>query len=65
MELGWFSALFMVATVAALMTGQAYYRGTIDRDEEPGRYWSAVASYVALALLAPVIEILRRLGVGR
>lgn len=46
----WFSLLFLLAAVLALLTGRAYFRGTVHRALDPRRYWSTVAGYVAIAL---------------
>lgn len=51
----WFTGLFLCAAVIALLTGKAYFRRTVAREEEPSLYWTTVASYVLLALLMPVL----------
>jgi hypothetical protein len=55
----WFSALFATAAVLALLTGKAYFRGVTARAENPARYWSIIGCYIALALLMPVLRLLR------
>lgn len=65
MGLGWFSGLFLFAAIIAVATGEAYFRGAVRRDDNPRDFWVTVACYLALALLAPAIAVLQKLGVGR
>jgi hypothetical protein len=58
--MGWFSLLFAVAFVIALVTGEAYFRGPIRRNENPRDYWGAVIGYALLALLEPVVRLLKK-----
>ncbi|MBL0939324.1 MAG: hypothetical protein IBJ03_10530 [Gemmatimonadaceae bacterium] len=44
---GW---VFVAALVISLATGHSYYRRVFSRDTEPRMYWSAVASYLVLAV---------------
>lgn len=55
----WFSGLFACATVIALLTGKAYFRGTVERAEQPKAYWTTVGSYVVLALGIPLLHWLK------
>jgi hypothetical protein len=57
--LDWFSGVFLLATVLALATGKAVFRGVTERAEEPARYWSIVGCYLALALATPVLNAIR------
>ena len=57
--MNWFSALFLCAAVVALVTGTACFRGVVHRDSDPLGYWSTVGSYLALALLGPILHGLR------
>ena len=45
----WFPLLFLAAAAVALVTGRAYFRGTVARADAPARYWSTVGGYVAIA----------------
>ncbi|HEY0931796.1 MAG TPA: hypothetical protein VGE27_17875 [Gemmatimonas sp.] len=40
---------FLVATLASLASGKAYYRQVFDRADHPAMYWSTVISYLVLA----------------
>ena len=49
---------FGAALVVALVTGKAYFRGVVERDEDRSRYWQIVGCYALLALsswLAPAL----------
>lgn len=59
MSISWFTALWAVAIAIALMTGEAYFRGSIRRDEDPRQYWVTIGCYAALALLEPVLVAIR------
>ena len=52
--------VFGAALVVALVTGQAYFRGVVERDEERLRYWQIVGCYAVLALsswlVPPLLE---------
>jgi len=51
---GGLGVLFLVITAYSLAsgrTGSKQSRGWIYREEEPGKYWSAVISYAIAALL--------------
>jgi hypothetical protein len=57
------TTIFGAVLVVALVTGKAYFRGVVARDEDRGRYWRIVGCYAALALsswLAPAL--VRALG---
>ena len=54
-----FGLLFSVAFLVALLTGKAYFRRVVDRDEAPALYWRIVGCYAALASLGPVLRFLR------
>jgi len=52
------ATVFGAALVVALVTGKAYFRGVVERDEDRWRYWQIVGCYAALALsswLAPAL----------
>jgi len=55
----WFSAIWLVALVVALLTGRAYFRGVVHRELQPAYYWSICCCYVVLAALMPVLRILK------
>ncbi len=55
----WFTALWLVALVAALATGKAYFRRVIVRELEPGAYWSTCSCYAVLAALMPALDVLK------
>jgi hypothetical protein len=55
----WFSAIWLVALVLALLTGKAYFRRIIVREIEPGHYWSTCCCYAVLAALMPALRIIK------
>ena len=57
--MSWFSALFVIATVVSLGSGYAYFRGLASRRDDPARYWSIIGCYLALALLMPLLQLLK------
>jgi len=42
-------AVFMFALITSLITGKAYFRRVIDREEEPAAYWQTVLCYAFVA----------------
>jgi hypothetical protein len=54
--MNWFALLFVLAAVAALLTGRAYFRGTVVRAQAPRRYWSTVGGYVAIAVASLALQ---------
>lgn len=52
----WFPLLFLLAAAVALLTGRAYFRGTVERADNPRRYWSTVAGYLAIALTSVALS---------
>ena len=59
MRISWFTGLWVAAIVIALVSGKAYFRGTIRRDDDPRQYWITVGCYGVLALLEPLLVVLR------
>jgi hypothetical protein len=57
--MNWFSGVFLVALLLALATGRAYFRGFVERDADPRRYWSIVGCYAAIAAFGPAIAWLK------
>lgn len=55
----WFTALWLVALVTALVTGKAYFRRVIVRELEPSHYWTTCSCYAVLAALMPALRILK------
>jgi len=51
--------VFGGAFLVALVTGKAYFRGVVERSEDPVAYWTTTACYVVLALLIPVIKMFK------
>jgi len=47
--------VFGGAFVVALLTGEAYFRGPVRKDDDPRQYWVTMACYAVLALLVPVL----------
>ncbi len=55
----WFGVVFSVAFLLALLTGKAYFRGVVDREESPSLYWQIVGCYAVLAALGPVLRLIK------
>ena len=52
----WLAALFALAAVISLVTDKAFYRGVIEKEENPGRYWQTIASYLILVVFFFVMD---------
>lgn len=48
----WFTGVFVIALAASLVTGKAYFRGVVSREENPRVYWQTVGCYVVLAVFS-------------
>ncbi|MBD8526722.1 hypothetical protein [Pseudomarimonas arenosa] len=55
----WFSALWLTALAIALLSGKAYFRGVVERQYDPGQYWTICACYVVLAGMIPVLRAIK------
>ena len=53
------SWVFGGAFVIALVTGEAYFRGSVRKADDPQQYWIVLACYVALATFIPVIRLFK------
>lgn len=57
-----FTFVMLAALAISLLTGKAYYRRVIEKDEETAAYWMVVASYLVLGLLWPVLWVIEQLS---
>ena len=62
--MGWFNFLFLAAFVLALVTGKAYFRKVVPRDQDPRQYWSIIGCYLVLGLMPLGLRILSHMNIG-
>jgi hypothetical protein len=60
MLLPFFTLVMLTALAISLLTGKAYYRRVIEKDEETAAYWMVVASYLILGLLWPFLWVIEQ-----
>lgn len=57
----WFGLFFLGAFTVSIVRGKAYFRGFVERETDPRRYWSILGCYLALAALGMASPHLRKL----